>query len=410
MDYIQRLYAERIGGKEFGNEKDIYKFEKIKRAKRQADIDNKLLPMIDLGVGEPDDLADAGIIEALYAAAGDIENRGYADNGILEYKEAAAQYLSEVYGVDHISADQEVLHVIGTKSALALIPQAFINPGDVTLITVPGYPILGTMTEWLGGEVYPLPLREENHFLPKLSEIPYDIRRKAKLLYLNYPNNPTGAIADKEFFEEVIKFAVENQLLVVHDAAYGALVFGNHKPLSFLSVPGAKEVGIEVHSMSKAFNMTGWRLGFIAGNEKAVKAIAMVKDNNDSGQFRAIQKAGSYALRHPELTAFYCEKYDRRHNKLTQVFSTCGFSVTAPSATFYEYIQIPKGTKDGQIFNTAEGFSDYLIRRVKISTVPWDDAGAYFRVSVTFAADTIEKEDEVLGEIQRRLQECGFLF
>jgi LL-diaminopimelate aminotransferase len=299
---------------------------------------------------------------------------------------------------------------MGSKSALSYLPQAFINPRDITLMTVPGYPILGTITKWVGGEVYPLLLTKENNYLPKLSEIPFDIRRKAKLLYLNYPNNPTGAVASKEFFEEVVEFARENHILVLQDAAYGALVFGNNKPLSFLSIPGAKEVGIELHSMSKAFNMSGWRLGFIAGNEKAVKAIAMVKDNNDSGQFRAIQKAGCYALQHPGITVEYCRKYERRHHKLVALWKQCGFTVTEPSATFYEYVKIPKGTKDGQVFETAEGFSDYLIRKAKISTVPWDDAGAYFRVSVTFSADTLEQEDEVLCEIHRRIDECGFIF
>ncbi len=409
MDYIERLYADRIGGKDFGEEKEIFKFERIKRAKRQAERDHPDLELIDLGVGEPDDMADLEIIEKLYESAKDWENRGYADNGIAEFKTAAAGYMKEVYGVQSLNPNTEILHVIGSKSAFSIIPQAFINQADVTLMTVPGYPIIGTITDWLGGEAYPMPLRKENGYFPDLSEIPITIRNKAKLMYLNYPNNPTGTAATREFFEEVVEFARENHILVIQDAAYGGLTF-RQEPLSFLSVSGAKEVGIEVHSLSKAFNMTGWRLGFIAGNEKIVKAVAAVKDNYDSGQFKAIQKAGIYALEHPEITEQSCKKYERRHHKLSQVFRDCGFKAEVPAATFYEYIPIPKGTEDGLRFENAEAFSEHLIKTAKISTVPWDDAGAYVRISVTFHADTIEKEDAILEEIRKRLLKCRFSF
>ena len=410
LSYIQQLVADRLGGSSFFTSSEIFKFEKIKRAKRSAIKTHPELPLIDLGVGEPDAIADLEIIATLSKEALESVNRGYADNGIEEFKEAAVTYMNQVYGVKDLSSEGEVLHVIGSKSAYAMIPQAFINPGDFSLITVPGYPILGTMTKWLGGNTYALPLTAENHYLPDLSVIPEDICKRAKLLYLNYPNNPTGAIATAEFFEQVVAFAKKQELIVVHDAAYAALTFHGKKPLSFLSIPGAKDVGIEVQSLSKAFNMTGWRLGFIAGNANVVKAIAAVKDNNDSGQFRAIQKAGIYALKHPELTQSTNLKYERRHNKLCSILRNIGFQVHEPDATFYLYAKIPQGIEGGQAFDNAEEFSQYLIHTLLISTVPWDDAGHYVRFSVTFVAANEEEEDAVMNEVRRRLLTCKFYF
>jgi len=291
-----------------------------------------------------------------------------------------------------------------------MMAQAFINPGDVCLMTVPGYPIMGTMATWLGGQVHKLPLTAENNFLPDLSKIPEDILKKAKLLYINYPNNPTGAVATREFFERIVDFAKKNSLIVVQDAAYAALTFDNYEPLSFLSIDGAKEVGVEIHSLSKAFNMTGWRLGFVAGNEKIVKAFAAVKDNNDSGQFKAIQLAGCEALAHTEITEKTTEKYSRRHNLLVQTLNSVGFKAAKPKATFYLYCQIPKGIKNGVAFANAEEFSQWLILNHSISTVPWDDAGSFVRFSVTYKADSETEEQEIMEEIRKRLSGIEFVF
>ncbi|GMQ63865.1 LL-diaminopimelate aminotransferase [Vallitalea maricola] len=408
--YIQELIADRIGGNQFGKSTVIYKFEKIKRAKAAAISEHPDMEIIDMGVGEPDSMADQGVVKVLSEEASKWENRNYADNGVPEFKSAAAKYLEDVYQVKDINCETEVNHAIGSKPALAMMAQAFINPGDVTLMTVPGYPIMGTMTKWLGGEVFNLSLLQENNFLPDLNSIPKDILKRAKLLYLNYPNNPTGAIATEEFFKEVIKFAKENDLIVVHDAAYAALTFDGNKPLSFLSVDGAKEVGIEIHSLSKAYNMTGWRIAFVAGNEKIVSAFAAVKDNNDSGQFKAIQKAGIYALEHPEITEKTAAKYSRRHNMLVEVLNKIGFNAKKPSGSFYLYVEIPKGVKGGIAFECAEDFSQFLIRERLISTVPWDDAGAFVRFSVTFIADTEKEEKKVIDEIYSRLSDVEFVF
>lgn len=408
--YIQKLVADRIGGDQFGKGTVLYKFEKIKRARQAAMAAHPDIQIIDLGVGEPDAMADAGVVQTLAEEAAKWENRNYADNGIAEFKAAAAVYLETVYGVKGLKGETEIVHAIGSKPALAMMAQAFINPGDVTLMTVPGYPIMGTMTKWLGGEVYNMPLLMENSFLPDLKAIPKDVLKKAKLLYLNYPNNPTGATATKAFFKEVVQFATDHNLIVVHDAAYAALTFDGTKPLSFLSIAGAKKVGVEIHSLSKAFNMTGWRMAFVVGNPLIVSAFAAVKDNNDSGQFKAIQKAAIYALENPGITEVTSEKYSRRHNMLVEVLQKLGFEVKKPKGSFYLYVAAPKGVKGGTKFKTAEDFSQYLIREKLISTVPWDDAGAYIRFSVTFLAYDIQEEEKVIEEFSRRLSDIEFLF
>ncbi len=407
--YIQSLFAGRLGGPMFGKDTKIYKFEKIKRAKRAALAANPDIELIDLGVGEPDEMAFPVVVRKLQKEAEKPENRGYADNGIQEFKDAAARYLAKVYGVKGINPETEVLHGIGSKPVLAMLPAVFIDPGDVTLMTAPGYPVMATHTRWYGGEVHILPLTEENGFLPDLDAVPADARKKAKLLYLNYPNNPTGAGATKAFFGKVVRFAKENNVIVVHDAAYAALMYGS-KPLSFLSIPGAKDVGVEIHSLSKAYNMTGWRLAFIAGNERVIAGYGNVKDNYDSGQFRAIQKAGAHALDHPEITAKIKEKYERRLRSLVATLREMGFAAKMPAGTFYLYVKMPKGVKGGRRFASAEEFSEFLITEKLISTVPWDDAGAYIRFSATFEAKGKADEKRVLAEFKKRMSGLAFEF
>lgn len=404
--FIQHSFADRIGGAGFGKDTTIYKFEKIKRAKKKALNENPGAELIDLGVGEPDEMAFDEVVETLSREASRHENRGYADNGIPEFKKAASGYLANVFKVEGINPETEVIHSIGSKPALAMFPSAFINPGDVTIMTVPGYPVMGTHTKWLGGDVHNLPLNEKNGFLPKLSTIPEEIRKRAKLLYLNYPNNPTGATASFSFFEEVVHFARENNIVVVHDAAYAALSF-NEKPLSFLSVPGARDVGVEIHSLSKAYNMTGWRLAFVAGNPKVVSAFANVKDNYDSGQFIAIQKAGIYALNHNEITEQIKEKYERRLQTLVGELNNAGLHASMPGGSFYLYVKAPKKA-DGKEFQSGEEFSEFLITQKLISTVPWDDAGAFIRFSATFEAKDRDDEARIIKEVGRRLSELTF--
>jgi LL-diaminopimelate aminotransferase len=408
--FIQEQFANRIGGSNYGKDTNIYKFEKIKRAKAAARKAHPDVELIDMGVGEPDEMADAGIVAKLAEEAAKPENRGYADNGIPEFKAAAARYLKNVFSVDGIDAETEVLHSIGSKPALAMLPTVFINPGDVTIMTVPGYPVMGTHTKYLGGEVYNIKLTKENNFLPDIDAIPEDIANRAKLLYLNYPNNPTGAAATVEFFEKVIAWAKKYNVVVVHDAPYAALTYDGVKPFSFLSVPGAKDVGVELHSLSKSFNMTGWRIGFIAGNPLIVKAFGDVKDNSDSGQFIAIQKAAAYGLDNPEITEAISAKYSRRHNMLVAALNEIGFRAEKPKGSFFLYVEAPKGIVGGQRFESAEDFSQYLIREKLISTVPWEDAGKFVRFSVTFIAQGEQEEARVIDEIKRRLTDVQFEF
>ncbi|HXG48115.1 MAG TPA: LL-diaminopimelate aminotransferase [Methylomirabilota bacterium] len=411
--YLQELFAERIGGRQYGKSTAIYKFEKIKRAKRAALAAHPGAEIIDMGVGEPDEMAFPEVVEELYRAARRPENRGYADNGDAVLKQAAARYLERVCGVAGINPETEVIHSIGSKAALSILPAAFINPGDYVLMTTPGYPVFGTHAKYYGGLVHNLPLTEENQFLPDLDAVPADVLRRAKVLVINYPNNPTGASATPAFFERVVHFAKKNRLVVISDAAYAALVFEG-KPLSFLATPGAKDVGLELHSCSKSFNMTGWRCGFVAGNELLVKAYGDVKDNTDSGQFLAIQHAAAYCFDHPEITQKIAAKYSRRMDALVQVLGKAGFRARKPQGSFFLYVKAPRAGVSGNgtriEFKNAEEVSQWLITEKLISTVPWDDAGAYLRFSVTFVARDEADEQRVLAEIGRRLGDVKFEF
>jgi len=409
-NFFDDKISERLGGTGFGKSTTIYKFELIKRAKAAAKKAHPDVSLIDMGVGEPDWPADAIVVKALAEEAGKPENRWYADNGIPEFQEAAARYLEKVYGLKGLNPSEHIVHGIGSKPILAMLPVCFINPGDVLLTTVPGYPVTATYTKYLGGEVYDLPLLESNSFLPDLNSIPPQVLEKAKMLYLNYPNNPTGAVATPEFFSRVVAFAKRNNIIVVHDAPYAALTYDGYKPLSFLSVEGAMEVGVEVHSMSKAFNMTGWRLGFICGNSKAVKAFATVKDNTDSGQFRAIQKASVKALANIEITERTVAKYSRRFDLLVAALNEAGFDAIKPKGSFYCYVKAPSGTENGKVFKTASEFSEFLITESLISTVPWDDAGKFIRFSVTFEADSPAGEEEVINEMKKRIKALKLIF
>jgi LL-diaminopimelate aminotransferase len=410
--YIQNLFADRIGGRQYGKGTEIYKFEKIKRAKRAAMEAHPGVELIDMGVGEPDEPAFPDCVDELYRAAKDPANRGYADNGGGRYKEAAARWMKDVCGVEGIDPHTQVVHSIGSKAALTILPACFINPGDVALMTTPGYPVFGTHAKYYGGEVYNIPLLEKNGFLPDLAGIPAEKVKRAKTLVINYPNNPTGASATPEFFRQVVDFAKKNDIIVIHDAAYAALVFEG-KPLSFLATPGATDVGVELHSMSKGFNMTGWRLGFVVGNPLIVKAYADVKDNSDSGQFLAVQQACSYALDHPEQTQQIAAKYSRRMDGLVDVLNRHGLNARKPRGSFFLYVKAPKAaTHNGRraTFEKAEHFSQWMITEKLISTVPWDDAGAYVRFSVTFIAKNEADERRVLGEIDKRLAGSRFEF
>jgi LL-diaminopimelate aminotransferase len=400
--YFQKLFAERIGGINYGKGTEIYKFEKIKRAKRKALADHPERSLIDFGIGENDGMADVSVRQAMAAEINEPANRGYADNGIAAYKEAVARFMEREFDVQ-LDPVKEVNHCIGTKTALAMLPAAFINPGDVTLMTVPGYPVAGTHTKYYGGEVYRLPLLAANDYYPDLDSIPADIRRRAKLLVINYPNSPTGRVATVDFYKKVIDFAMKNEIVVVQDATHIMFTYEG-RPLSFLQVPGAREVGVETYSMSKGWNMIGWRLGWVCGNELIVRAFADVKDNSDSGQFIAIQKAAVVALDNAEIPRVTRAKYQRRLRLLVETLRRLGFQCSMPGGSYFLYAASPKGIAGGPSFANAEACSQYLITEHSICTVPWDDAGANLRFSVTYEAADEAAEKSLMATLEERLK------
>lgn len=403
----EQLFAERIGGAEFGKSTEIYKFEKIKRAKARACELHPELEILDFGVGEPDLVAPAPIREALKLEVDKPENRGYADNGIPEFKEAAATYMENFFGVE-LDPATEINHSIGTKPALAMLPLAFVNPGDVIFQTVPGYPVMATHTKYLGGEVVDIPLLEENAFLPDLGKIDPALAERCKLFYINYPNNPTGAVATDAFYDELIAFAKRHNILIVQDAPYATLVYGGERK-SILQRPGAKECALELHSMSKAYNMTGWRLAFFCGASWAVDALANIKDNCDSGQFKAIQHAACAGIADESLAEGVRVHYEVRLRRMVEILQDAGFDARMPGGTFYLYVKAPKGAGEVEFAN-AEEASLHLIENQGISTVPWDNTGPFIRFGAVFESKGDADDERVLNELAARLKKADLRF
>jgi LL-diaminopimelate aminotransferase len=307
----------------------------------------------------------------------------------------------DVEGTNHDLATQ-IIHSIGTKPAYALLPAAFINLGDVTLFTVPGYPVSATWTKYLGGVVHNLPLLPENDFFPNLDNIPASVLARAKLLVINYPNSPSGKVATRAFYEKVVAFAKNNHVAVVQDAAHLPFTHGQ-RPLSFLEIPGALDVGVEVHSMSKGWHMIGWRLGFVAGNALIVKGYGDVKDNTDSGQFKATQKAAAAALDDDGLWQAAQRKYQRRLQFLVAELRKLGFTLNVPEGTYFLYARAPKGIVGGIDFENAEAASQWFIREKSVVTVPFDDVGPHLRFAVTYEAPTEPDELDYMRLFAERL-------
>jgi LL-diaminopimelate aminotransferase len=407
MMEFEQLFADRIGGAMFGKSTEIYKFEKIKRAKAKARELHPGLEILDFGVGEPDRMAPAPIRKALKAEVDLPENRGYADNGIAEFKSAAAAYMQTFFGVE-LDADTQINHSIGIKPALAMLPLAFVNPGDLVFQTVPGYPVMATHTRYLGGDVIDIPLLEENGFLPDLKAIDPADADRCKLFYINYPNNPTGAVATDGFYDELIAFAMQHNILIVQDAPYATLVYDGERK-SILQRPGAMDCALELHSMSKAYNMTGWRLAFFCGAPWAVEALASIKDNCDSGQFKAIQKAACAGIADVQLAEEIRVHYEQRLRKMVDVLREAGFDARMPGGTFYLYVKAPKGA--GTVdFANAEEASLHLIEHTGISTVPWDNTGPYIRFGAVFESAGDDDDDRVLNELAARLKQAELRF
>ena len=406
--YFQELFAERIGGLSYGKGNEIYKFEKIKRAKRKALADYPDRVLLDFGIGENDSMADSKVRHQMSIEINRPENRGYMDNGPGEFKEAVSRFMKRDFQVD-LDATTQINHCIGSKTALSMLPACFINPGDITMMTVPGYPVAGTHTKYYGGTVYRLPLLAENSFFPDFSQVTEETWERTKMVVVNYPNSPTGQVATQKFYSEMVELAHKHKFIVVQDAAHILLTFRG-KPLSFLQTPGAMDVGVEVHSMSKGFDMIGWRIGWVCGNTKIVQAFSDVKDNCDSGQFGAVQRAAITGLDSPEIPQRINAKYRRRLEKLVTCLRSCGFTCEVPGGSYFLYTKAPKGIQGGPQFANAEEASQYFITEHSMVTVPWDDAGSFLRFSVTYEADNEASEDALMTETLRRIGSLSLVF
>lgn len=344
-----------------------YLFKEIDRKK--GEVRKRGVDIIDLGVGDPDIPTPGHIRDAMKRAVDDPANHRYPGySGTSDFRSAAADWCRTRFGIS-LDPEKEVVALIGSKEGLAHLPLAFIDPGDVALIPSPAYPVYRIATLFAGGEPYVMPLLKENRFLPDLDSIPRDAAARAKVMFINYPNNPTAAVCDLDFFRRVVEYARENNILVCHDAAYTELSFDGYRPPSFMEVEGAKEVGIEFHSLSKTYNMTGWRIGFAVGNSEAVEGLLAVKSNIDSGVFQAIQMAGIAALRGDQGCISESVKvFSERRDMMVKGLGDAGFELDSPKATFYLWIHVPKGytsarlatllLEKGVVVTPGNGFGD----------------------------------------------------
>ncbi|HXU68996.1 MAG TPA: LL-diaminopimelate aminotransferase [Polyangia bacterium] len=322
-----------------------------------ADIDKKKAALraqgkdlIDLGIGDPDLPTPAHIVQAMQQAAAEPRFHRYPSyEGMKEFREAAVAWYQRRFGVT-LDAATECCALIGSKEGIAHFPVAFVNPGDVVLVPDPGYPVYATWTRFVGGEVHYMPLRRENGFLPDLSAIPADVAKRAKMMWVNYPNNPTAALATRDFYARVVEFAKKHDIIVASDVAYSEVFFDGEPPISFLETPGARDVGIEFQSLSKTYNMTGWRIGFAVGNATLVGGLGKVKTNTDSGAFEAVQAAAVAALSTASDAAVEKMRaiYKERREVLCGGLQRAGFEVLAPKATFYVLVVCPKGVTSSE--------------------------------------------------------------
>ena len=354
-----------------------YLFAEIDRIKRSLVAEGK--DIIDLGVGDPDLPTPPNIVEAFYLAARDPANQKYAlDYGKPELREAVASWYGRRFGVE-LDPDSEVLPLIGSKEGIGHIPLAFINPGDTALVPDPAYPVYNSGTILAGGEPFKIPLLEENGFIPDLDAIPAGAAKKAKIIFLNYPNNPTAATCDIDFFERLVDFARKNSIIVCHDAAYTELSFDGYRPPSFLQAEGALEIGIEFHSLSKTYNMTGWRIGFAVGNADILKGLSTVKSNLDSGIFGAVQMAGVEALTgSQDCVDEHNRIYRERRDVLVDGLNTMGWNVEKPKATFYVWAPVPDGY-------TSASLAKALLEKAAIVATPGSGLGSHGEGYIRFA-------------------------
>lgn len=380
------IYAERI------NSLPPYLFAAIDRAKTEAI--KKGIDVINLSIGDPDLPTPSHIVEAMKKALDNPAHHRYPSyEGMLSFRTAAARWYKKSLNVD-LNPEDEVLTLIGSKEGIAHIPLAFLNPQDTSLVPDPAYPVYNIGSILADGKPFKMPLLEENGFLPDFEAIPQDIARKAKLMFLNYPNNPTSAIASIKFFKEVVDFANENEIIVIHDNAYSEMTYDGYKAPSFLSVSGAKDVGIEVHSLSKTYNMTGWRIGFAVGNKDILGGLGKVKTNVDSGAFEAVQEAGIVALSSSQDCVREMNRtYKERRDSLLVGLKELGLSVKPPKATFYVWAWVNRHSSD---------FARMLLEKAGIVATPGIGFGECGEGYVRFAlTQPVERINEAVERMRK---------
>ena len=369
-----------------------YLFARIDKIK--AELRAKGVDLIDLGLGDPDLATPAHIVDALCEAARNPENHHYPDYlGLKEYRKAVADWYKTRFNVT-LDPEKEVIALIGSKEGIAHIPEAFVNPGEYVLASDPGYPVYKTSTLFAEGKTHLMPLLEENNFLPDYEAIPKDVLKNAKLIFIGYPNNPTGAVAPMSFFNETVEFAREHDLVVVHDNAYSEISYDGYKAPSFLEADGAMEVGIETHSLSKTYNMTGWRVGMACGNKDLIEAFGRVKTNIDSGVFNAVQKAAVAALSGPQdCVRDACRIYQERRDALAAGLRSLGFTVASPKATFYLWLKV----------TDSEAFTEKMLN-AGIVVTPGNGFGVSGEGFVRFA---ITRPVDRINEAIERMRKAG---
>ena len=391
MSGVPITYAERI------KTLPPYLFAAIDEMKQQAIA--RGVDIINLGIGDPDLPTPEPILQRMQKAVTDPQHHQYpSSSGMLSFRTAVAGWYKRRFNVT-VDPKSEVVTLIGSKEGIGHVPLAFIDPGDVVLVPSPGYPVYPVAASFAGGTAHEMPLLKRNGFLPDLDAIPPDVARNAKLMFLNSPNNPTSVIADTAFFARVIAFAKEHHVIVCHDAAYSEIFYDGHRPSSFLEAEGAMDVGIEFHSLSKTFNMTGWRLGFAVGRAEVIAGLSQIKSNLDSGQFQAIQEAGMTALESDDrLTAGLRAIYQERRDVLVAGLRNLGLEFETPSATFYVWIEVPQGY-------TSASFTAHLLEKAGIVTTPGNGFGAPGEGYIRMALTTTK---ERLAEAVDRLKQIGW--
>lgn len=364
-----------------------YLFAEIDR--KIAEAKAKGVDIISLGIGDPDTPTLPPIVEEMHRAIDNPKNHDYPPyNGTEKFRNATAKWMKNRFGVD-LNPDTEILANIGSKEAIAHVFFAFVDKGDYTLVPDPGYPVYQNATIFAGGTPYSMPLLEENGYLPDFDKIPEDIAKKSKLMFLNYPNNPTGAVADLEFFKKAVDFCKKYDILLCHDQAYCEMTYDGYVAPSVLEVEGAKDVAIEFFSHSKSYNMTGWRVGWVCGNKDAIKALGTIKNNIDSGTFKAIQDAAAAAF---DVDKSYIEKlnnmYKERRDVMENGLRELGWDVKTSKATFYLWLPVSKGM-------TSEQFVTEMLEKAGVVVPPGNGYGqygeGYFRIALTKDVDTIKK-------------------